>query len=664
MSRRGSARRKNHKRQQPRASLARGRRPSPPEGIKPGAFAHFRTKLRYARYFWTPRLRITASIVAAALLALLCMRGAYHLMFGMWQAYDDEGYMLSILAGTSEGYGLYDQTYSQYGPGYNFVFNIVFGAFQLDYVHDTGRSVTLVVWGLTSVLAGWAASRHTGSSLIGLLVQVIVFWRLTTLVNEPMHPIGLIALLLSLAYLSLTYLRPDRRIPSFALGAAAALLVLLKINVGLFLLVGLGLAVSVYMPARRLRGLPRSTAALAFITLPALLLLPDAGRVGQFLALCLLSSLAVAFISTLHPSSDHLSRGQLRDLCIGLTATSALILLTAVAGGTSWTGLLGGLILEPLQQRTVFSLPIAVPVDSARLAAASALVALLFVLFTRRGQRRDGTSVALVRVAAGLLMALAVTNYWGQGPFTYALPLVWIAALPMAGRPRESFLNLALSGIAMMQVLHVYPVAGSQTTVAAFLLLPLAASCTAAGIRDLWRAPALTRGSSVMTAAVAAAVSSGVVLLYVLPPYLSQFSGARDLIASREPLNLPGAKKLRLDAGPTATIREITATLKQSCSSFYTLPGLNSYYVFAEQRPPTRLTATSWMFLLDEQQQQQVVDSMRRSDRPCWLRDDAVLAMWLQGRPLPDGALVRYLAEFAVKKQVGTTAVLTPRIGP
>jgi hypothetical protein len=90
--------------------------------------------------------------------------------------------------------------------------------------------------------------------------------------------------------------------------------------------------------------------------------------------------------------------------------------------------------------------------------------------------------------------------------------------------------------------------------------------------------------------------------------------------------------------------RQVTAALKADCSTFVGLPGLNSFYFFTAEPPPTGLNTTQWMYLMDDRTQMRIVDAMQKQARPCVLENLSVLSFWQEGRPLPaDSPLLNYI---------------------
>jgi hypothetical protein len=72
------------------------------------------------------------------------------------------------------------------------------------------------------------------------------------------------------------------------------------------------------------------------------------------------------------------------------------------------------------------------------------------------------------------------------------------------------------------------------------------------------------------------------------------------------------------------------------------LPGMNSFYIWTEQEPPTGYNATGWPTLFDDAHQRHVVEDTRSIAGLCLLRNIPLAEGWGEGK-IPDGPLVRYL---------------------
>ena len=175
--------------------------------------------------------RVAWFLLVSSILAFACWQVGYTRIFSSFGLLDDEGYMLSLLRETSRGGALYSEIYSQYGPLYHWVWNGLFSLLGLDYTHDNGRLVTLSCWILSTIIMAIAAWRQSRSVLQAAATQVMSFFVLTFLANEPMHPIGLLSVLLSTLYLVLT-LKVSSNVRSFESGCLVAAMGAVKINFG------------------------------------------------------------------------------------------------------------------------------------------------------------------------------------------------------------------------------------------------------------------------------------------------------------------------------------------------------------------------------------------------------------------------------------------------
>ena len=179
-----------------------------------------------------PILGATAVAVLFAAATALTIHAGYFRMFSFFASWDDEGYMLVSLRSFRAIGALYTEVYSQYGPLYFLVMDLLFDGLRLPVTHDTGRLVTLAVWASASLACGLVVWRLTRSVGLGLCVQLLVFRNLQVLHFEPMHPGGLLCVLLA-GVAALPLLHPSRpRLAAALLGAGVAGTFLVKINVG------------------------------------------------------------------------------------------------------------------------------------------------------------------------------------------------------------------------------------------------------------------------------------------------------------------------------------------------------------------------------------------------------------------------------------------------
>ncbi|CAN5863946.1 hypothetical protein BH24ACI1_BH24ACI1_13720 [soil metagenome] len=169
---------------------------------------------------------------------------AFFQVFSSFPWYDDEGYLMITVKQFVEGNILYDEVYTQYGAAYYFYKWLIHGLFNLPVTHNITRLTTLFVWILTSFLCGIFALRLNRSAVGGAAAYILTFLILFRMTNEPGHPQEFCGLLLIVGLLLLTGKNSGKsfNVRLGLLGATVALLLLTKINLGIFL--GLALAIS------------------------------------------------------------------------------------------------------------------------------------------------------------------------------------------------------------------------------------------------------------------------------------------------------------------------------------------------------------------------------------------------------------------------------------
>jgi hypothetical protein len=193
--------------------------------------------------------------------------------------------------------------------------------------------------------------------------------------------------------------------------------------------------------------------------------------------------------------------------------------------------------------------------------------------------------------------------------------------------------------------MQVYPVAGSQVGIAAVWLVAVGGVCLADGLGEV-RAWSEAKGGralerfGVVSTVVIAAFAGKMALDAVLRPAVSNALLYRDQPA----LSFPGAHLLHPPAQQVAEYVALVRLLERHrCSTFIGYPTVNSLYLWSGISPPKPNAPGAWVAVLDSEGQQQIVDQMRASPRPCALRKDPLADAWLAGSPPPDTPLVRYI---------------------
>lgn len=617
-----------------------------------------------SRLALSPRMQVLLAIgLFAAVTAATCVV-AVPQIFNGFPPYDDEGYLLLSLQGFLGGGDLYDEVFTQYGPFYYLAWGGVFGGLGLETTHDTGRIVTLVVWVGAGLLVGCAVWALTRKPILGALAQVLAFSALSGLVFEPMHPSGIVCALLGALVLVSTLVGARRSGLAMGLvGAILASLLLIKINVGVFGVAAVALTLtSTHVALGRRSPILRLGIEAAFVLAPLVLM---SGLIGEpwvqryALHVSAAALALVIVLRTLEPDRGEPPTREIRWLIAGGVGTAAAACLLIVALGTSPAGLVEGVLIEPLGLADAFALELQI---SDRLLAFDLLAIMIAgVYWYTRRVAGEGLSVpwrlsfSAFSIFVGVAMLLSVV---GLGvPFDaegseaspnelVLLAFAWVPLVAVGGGERRSraFALRLLPALAVMQALYAYPVAGTQIGFASFLLVAVAALCVDNGVRGFagaFEIPSERRAVAALSGVAGLAIAVLVALGAVREPW-AEARGAYD---GGTPVGLPGAERLRLPDFQTTELRGVTAAIERDCDGFITSPGMNSFYLWTGQDPPSGLNATTWMTLFDAEQQSRVVASTQAVDRLCLVRNRFVELFWIGGAELPPGPLVTFVEE-------------------
>jgi len=587
---------------------------------------------------------VAAFVAASAVAAYL----GYLWMFSGFTPYDDEGFMLIALRSFVSGEALYDKVVVQYGPAY-FEFFGLFSAFGVPFDHDSGRFVTLAMWLAIALLSGVAVFVFTRNLALGLSTHLITFGTAITLTVEPMHPAGLV-LLLVIGIDAVALISAERWSgpwPFLVTGALTAAAILTKVNVGAFAAISIAFACVLTFPTLARNRPIRLIAAAGFVAVPFLLMRADldqawARRLAFHIAFC-----ALAFVlatSTSQPDPNR-RRSELSWLLAGGALLAFAVVAVAFSRGSSPTDLANGVVLYPLQQRAAFELPFSVPTIPMLWDAVGLGGAYLWARYRARAPRPHVAGEGGIRVVAGLLILLTLLaglHVPGLAsltlltdPLVLPVALAWVVAAPR-GRPdggyeKLDFARALVPALAILQTLHVFPVGGSQTAWAALALVPVGAICVADGLVQL----GLSR--------IRMQITTWLVFLTLVASWLPPaWRDSQTAYASTVPLGLPGASLVRLPPDGTRLFRQLTQTIRDNCDTYISVPGLDSFYIFAQLQPPSPLPSR-YMWLSDDvPHQQALVAAADRINRLCVVENDYLTIFWSEGRTV-GGPLDAYI---------------------
>jgi hypothetical protein len=582
--------------------------------------------------------------VTAAAIALVSVVINWPLAFNSWYSYDDEGIMLLTFRSFAERGGLYDKTYTNYGPFPPTLWWSLLKPFGFDFQNlAAGRLIALVLLTASTALTFLALRRHV-STVWATSGAFAVAKTLQANFREPFHPGALIGFLLCVAvWTHFTIERETRR--AFILGLVGGALCLTKINVGVLFMVAWLLA-----ELLQRKWVARSTQRLITLGACALPLVIVAGTTDVPTILLALSVAVTILLVALQADVSQfvsepnpvVARGYgLRWGAAGFSLISAFSSSVVLMRGGSVRGLIDGILLRAVKQRSIFS--IAPKFGQPLLLLFLITIAATFLHFfwscsksevIESIDRRKRLAIAIAQIVCGVIFLI--------------LPEARVAILPALSLLLTNKSNLRSwlfpVLVAGLQVMHGYPVAGSQLAWGTLLLPTCGALLVAAGGRGLRETvepckQLLPLSQFALGAAVFATLVIGPVAK--APQLWSGYRSATELDNER-------ASFVRLPAFQARTLRQVRDALEQNCSAFYSLPGMGTFHTIADLPLVTGYNGTIWPLLFDLHDQEIVLGQLQRTDRLCILRSERTLSFWTL-KPLPDSPLVRYVNEFTTE---------------
>jgi hypothetical protein len=584
------------------------------------------------------RLALLNAVALASALAVAAAYAFYD-QFSLFAWTDDEGFAMMTVRHMLDGHRLYDDVMVFYGPGYNFVKWLLHGpVFGIPLTHDNIRLVGIGWLIASSMGLAFAARQEHPTALAVTFVVVLIFLHLPFR-REPGHPQELIAVAVCLMPLASASIAKRPLWSAAALGLLAAFAGLSKINVGVFSVVGIGLGLS-YVGMRFDRStwalVTRGAAVLASTLAAAFVLALTFRHLGEawVTALVLLVLYAILVLSLVSwcERRDFFEDGKTAPVPLvgSLVAFSVagLVLTGLMTGffmlrGTTLAAMkealvdIAGRVPDAVEFR-LYNSPLKLSIG---LVPSVALMA-IYLLWRRRGR-----PIGLLELTLGLGKLASGALFLGAGVLSrhtsglILLPLVWLAIFELPGESiadsndsnaanARRVRRILVAFIAAMQPLQMFPVAGSQRNIGGVLSIYL-------GILVFYDAVAWLRrrssGSSITASLVRWApaatlmASMGILALNTKTTATAYYAG--------QPLNLPGAKLLRLPDGQVAALHFLVDLVKSRSGSLTTLPGLNSLYFWTATSPPTLDVVTVSAEMLTQLQQQSIGDAAIQSEQ-------------------------------------------------
>jgi hypothetical protein len=562
--------------------------------------------------------------------------------FNRVTGYDDEGSFLVVVERFLDHGSLYEHTHAGYGPFYFLYTGVIYRLLGTSPTLFTAR---LIVAGLTMasvVVFAAAVWKVTRSIVLGVLCEVATFVVLIKFAGyQPLHPGSMIVLLVALiAYGAAGYAMQLRTRYLVLIGAAAGALLMTKVNIGLFAAAAIVSAFVVGNP--RYPKWFRVIVALGAVVLPFFITfqLLNETLTAQFAVL--VSFTLLMTVVALQADPVELPPRDLLVTAYAFGAAAVVSCLWPLATGTSVPQLLYAVFIQPLGQAD--NLTIAIEPSIIWITIVLVVVGAYAVSARRRGLPVTPVSPRTFDAALALTGAvvLGLALFSGVAAWMPAVALLPMLAF-LAEVPRRVRLALRLLvPLAILQMLHAHPVAGSQLQ---WGMVAVCVPCViglGAGLKrlELWRAT--TMPVRVTVTAAICAVIVGAVGIWPVTLW--------DDYLQAEALDLPGARLVRVLPETKSRLRGLTRIVRENCDTFYSAPGLNSLYVYTGLPTPTGMLA-NWPGVLDEREQRELAQQLAGFDgRVCVVRDIREFDKW-QRSSYGDGPLGEAVARY--RQQIG-----------
>jgi hypothetical protein len=588
------------------------------------------------------RLLVRRSVLALIVLAISAPF-AYFRLFSVFRDYDDEGYMMLTVKHFLDGHALYDAVPTFYGPFY-FAVALLFHRFiGIEITNENVRWISLALWLSTACLVAVATWRQTRRASLSAIAYIMTVIHLRTVTSEPGHPQAQCALLLAAAATLATWWNPERPLRIIApLGAIAACLILIKLNVGVFAAFSLFWAIMI-MTEGRLARWASIALSLAAVLLPFLLMWRDLNTTWGLGYAVIVSAGALSLYLSV-PTTPRALPAYPFGISVlyfgGFVAAAAIPISVVLATGTSFHGIVDRLLLMTFRLSSAFKIPATFMNQGIAVAVLSLGVAVIFRILSRRPSSRQGVEFAAVVLKTALGTFVLVWNVVGRVDLlmTFATPHLWLILSPTSAqclRHRAVFARTIIGFLSVLQVLQAYPVAGTQKYIGTFLYLLVA---------SIWMGDVIEWveqkfGERTIGARAAGSVFPVVASLLVAAlgcmDYLTYQGYGRLFPMDRTEAH--GLGRIRIDERRVATYRWIVANLSRYADSFQCTTGFNSLYFWTRINPPTKIVVGNTLDLYTEQQQQAIVHALRESPNSCVISHPSLFGQGGSGaqRPSP-----------------------------
>lgn len=551
---------------------------------------------RQVQYKWIYGILLTLTfMVCIVTLAIDCFTS-----FALW---DDEGLNLSYLHNYEQGLEPYRDFDLIYGVGvYELYSHLVPG--NEGFTLNQSRAFGTLFVGIAILSAAIQVGRSTRcppASGLAILLGLLVFHNRML---EPTHPnlmIGMVVLLVMHCF-------SVKRIvwAMIPVGALCALLCFSKINAGILVIAGIGIALLGNSPRGSFYNYVRWFANGLALLFPLLLTwkIMWVDRVFMleacvFFILILLTLLVVHRFGTQYPPQPQLLAAFVASLSVSLLALFAFFYFVR---GLDFSELLDGLVLQHLEITFRFAYS---PGLLIYLLGSSSIVLLAYVLRFREGA--PGFTTAAIAFSLGVLIAaffLERLSYGILGVLVLVLGHFLLrksCELPEILKENKVGVIVRL-WIGVFFLLYSFPVVGIQMDIALMVIVP-----TVALAPVLFRLP----GSDLSLKWLQShphqiTLAALLAILLVQVPTLSKNI---ELYSKNEsPPLLKGASALRIDKMEAARNSSLMLNLNEpDFPNFLTLPFSGRFYITTNREYLTTRNRTHWHTTYDEARQRAIL---------------------------------------------------------
>jgi hypothetical protein len=583
-------------------------------------------------------------IACLLILAVLAGAGGYFKMISSYQIQDDEGMLMLGVKQNIEGMRLYRDILTIFGPVYYFYNDAVRIVTGTPVTHDSTRLSSIFPWFLCSLLSAYVVLKLTQSLVFAGLALYAVSKRLIFWDSEPGHTHELTLVLLTALMALPLYAPIARRRPLLmaSMGALAGAMLLIKVNIGGFVLVGLALALAPHIQPARLGRFLAGGLGFACIVMPAALMRHhiDAGWVQTYCVIATASLAAAVCCLPVQPQEGVTWRDA-AWIGTGCLAVLAAALAVLFYQGVSLSAIFDCVVLLPERVLVVHRNWFFAAHFSRLWTVWAAVGGGLGVFVAWKRLLFEECAWLFWLKAAFSATALMVVVLRGD-VFPLAAPVLWLMLVNPGAveRKTQALPRGVLYSITIVHTLYGYPAYASQGNMIQVLLLIAVLVCAADSLFALLPA---TPGESwwAQHGRAAAAVALVGVAVHACVIDYRRWVNYRAMPS----LDLPGAHLVHVWPEQKIILNALVAQMKSSCDVFEGFPGLPSFYFWTGMKPLTGYNLQCWQLYYTDAQQQQIIGALSAHPRACIVYHPRLVKLWNPGGEQDVEALplVRYI---------------------